>query len=213
MSKIYGIPEKKITVIPHGLYDHYERVPNAKETLNIGEDFVILFFGLLRPYKGVKYLVKSFESLPREIVENSRLMIVGETWEDKESLKLVEKSHLREKITVVNKYVPDDEVSLYFSASDVLVLPYTRASQSGVAHIAMAFGLPIIATQVGGLYEALKNYSGTYFVKPKDVEALTDALVKVYYQRSKRYLPPQNLKWENVALKWMELLTDLAMKT
>ena len=60
-------------------------------------------------------------------------------------------SKRKEKITIVSRYVPDSEVSLYFSASNVLILLYTRASQSGVAHIGMHFGMPIIATEVGGL--------------------------------------------------------------
>ena len=72
--------------------------------------------GLLRPYKGVKYLLKAFESLPKEVLEDSRLLIVGETWEDNETMRLITHSKYKEKITIVNRYVPDDEVSLYFSA-------------------------------------------------------------------------------------------------
>jgi hypothetical protein len=69
----------------------------------------------------LRYLIDAFEALPEEIAENSRLLIVGEAWEDRESLRLAMSSRRREKITIVNRYVPDSEVSLYFSASDVLV--------------------------------------------------------------------------------------------
>jgi len=209
ISQIYRIPDDKISVIPHGIYDHYSRIDSAKEKLNIEERFVILFFGLLRPYKGVKYLIKAFESLPKDILNHSRLLIVGETWEDQESIKLITQSKYYNKITVVNRYVPDDELALYFSASDVVVLPYTRASQSGVAHIAMHFGLPIIASYVGGLKESLHRYKGTIFVKPRNIHELTESITEVYKIRNKRYPPPVELKWEIIAKKWIDLLKNL----
>jgi len=170
---------------------------------------VILFFGLIRPYKGLRYLIDAFEALPEEIAENSRLLIVGEAWEDRESLRLAMSSRRREKITIVNRYVPDSEVSLYFSASDVLVLPYTRASQSGVAHIGMAFGLPIVATRVGGLSDSLGNYKGTIFVEP-NAEEIARAIAEVYNKKPEKFPVPENLKWEKVAELWKLLLEELA---
>lgn len=210
ISKVYGIPKSRIYVIPHGIYDHYVKIDKnlAKEKLGIDEDFVILFFGLLRPYKGVKYLIKAFENLPENIIKNSRLLIVGETWEDEESVELARRSRYSEMITLINRYVPDSEVSLYFSSADVVALPYLRASQSGVAHIAMAFGLPIIATPVGGLKESLANYNGTIFINPKDIEALSKAILKVYECR-KTYRPPENLRWTNIAKKWVEIMSKI----
>jgi len=206
ISRVYKIPEERISTIPHGIYDHYEKVEDAKRKLGIDEEFVVLFFGLLRPYKGVKYFIKAFEILPEELIRKSRLLIVGESWEDRESVRMAEKSPYRDKITIVNRYVPDNEVSLYFSASDVLVLPYTRASQSGVAHIAMSFGLPIIATKVGGLKEALSGYDGIYFIEPKSAESIAKTIVEVYAEGYKRFLPPEELKWSSVAKKWMNIL-------
>lgn len=206
IADIYRISKRKISVIPHGLYDHYERIENAREILGIKENFVILFFGLIRPYKGLKYLIEAFEALPDEIAENSRLLIVGEVWEDKESLELAINSKRKEKITIVNRYVPDSEVSLYFSASDVLVLPYTRASQSGVAHIGMHFGIPIIATEVGGIKEALSDYPGAILVDTK-AKSIAEALKKVYYERGK-YDAPERLKWENIAKEWIRMIEN-----
>ncbi len=209
ISQVYGIPINVISVIPHGIYDHYRKVEKAKEKLGIKENFIILFFGLLRPYKGVKYLVKAFECLPRDILEDSRLLIVGETWEDKETIKLIANSKHKDKITIVNRYVSDNEVSLYFSASDVVVLPYTRASQSGVAHIAMAFGLPIISTYVGGLKESLSKYRGTVFVKPKNVDELTKVIVEMYKSGHKKFYYPKDLSWNEIAKRWINLLKRL----
>jgi glycosyltransferase involved in cell wall biosynthesis len=208
ISKHYDIPKDRIEVIPHGIYDHYERLDkeNARRMLKIEEDFVILFFGLLRPYKGVRYLIKAFENLPDDVVRGCRLMIVGEAWEDRESLKLAKNSKLSDRISVINEYVPDSEVSVYFSASDVVVLPYTRASQSGVAHIAMAFGLPVIATRVGGLVESLSKYEGTIFVEPRDIDGLAEAILKVYYNRGRSYEIPSDLRWNNIAKRWIKFL-------
>ncbi|NHW23474.1 MAG: glycosyltransferase, partial [Archaeoglobales archaeon] len=174
--------------------------------LGIKENFVILFFGLIRPYKGLRYLIDAFEALPEEIAENSRLLIVGEAWEDRESLRLAMSSGRREKITIVNRYVPDSEVSLYFSASDVLVLPYTRASQSGVAHIGMHFGIPIIATEVGGLKESLSEYSGSIFVDA-NAGSIAEALGRVYSERRK-FEAPERLKWKNIAEEWIKVIED-----
>ncbi len=212
ISKIYRIPEQRISIIPHGLYDHYERIEKAKELLGIKEKFIILFFGLIRPYKGVSYLIEAFENLPGEILSNSRLLIVGEIWEDKEIAKRIEESKLREKITLINRYVPDEEISLYFSAGDVLVLPYLRASQSGVAHIAMTFGIPIVATKVGGLKESLSNYEGAYFVEP-NAESIAKALQSIYENPRRDFQAPAELKWENVAKRWIGLIEQLCRGT
>lgn len=206
ISRTYRIPEDKISIIPHGIYDHYKRVVSAKKKLGINEEFVILFFGLLRPYKGVKYLIKAFEMLPEDMIKKSRLLIVGETWEDRESVKMAKESPYRDKITIVNRYVSDSEISLYFSASDVVVLPYTRASQSGVAHIAMSLGIPIIATNVGGLKEALSEYEGAYLIEPRSAEGIAKAIVSAYREKSKTFEPPIKLRWENIARKWMDVL-------
>jgi len=207
ISKNYGIEKDKIEIIPHGIYDHYKKMDReeARAKIGIKEEFVILFFGLLRPYKGVKYLIEAYESLPEEFIKKSRLLIVGETWEDREVKGLAKESNFSNKINVVDRYVSDDEISLYFSASDVLVIPYTRASQSGVAHIGMAFGMPIIASEVGGLKESLGKYEGTVFVQPGSAEDIAKALMSVFDER-KEFEVPEELRWGEIARKWFELV-------
>lgn len=207
ISKNYGIEKEKMEVIPHGIYDHYKRIERniAKSKVGIKEEFAILFFGLLRPYKGVKYLIKAYERLPEDFIKKSRLFIVGETWEDKESKELAKESKFGNKINVVDRYVRDEEISLYFSASDVLVIPYTRASQSGVAHIGMAFGMPIIASEVGGLEESLGKYEGTVFVQPESAEDIVKALRYVFDEK-REFEAPEELRWKDIAKKWFELV-------
>ena len=215
IAKNYGIEKEKMVVIPHGIYDHYEKRDREEARARIGveEEFVILFFGLLRPYKGVKYLIKAYESLPVDFIEKSKLLIVGEMWEDKESKELAKKSKFSNKIEVVDRYVSDGETSLYFSASDVLVIPYTRASQSGVAHIGMDFGMPIIASEVGGLKENLGKYGGTMFVPPRNAEAIAKALMQALAKKREfNFMAPKEFKWEEIARKWVEVFKLVGVK-
>jgi len=213
VKEVYQIPPNNITIIPHALYDHYPILEKrvARERLGITEENVILFFGLLRPYKGVKYLIHAFDSLPPEVSKSTRLLIVGEAWEDRESLLLAERSPCREKITVVNRYVADSEVPVYFSAADILVLPYMRASQSGVAHIAMAYGLPIVASRVGGLEEGLRSYKGAFLFSPGQIGELREQILKIL-EKKEVYPPPKDLTWESIGDEWIALCQSLRGK-
>jgi glycosyltransferase involved in cell wall biosynthesis len=207
----YNIDSEKVKVLPHGLYEHYKKIDkeSARDILGIQEERVILYFGLIRPYKGVRYLIEAFNNLPMEIVRDTRLLIVGELWEDAKNIEdLVKNSKYKEKITPVFQYVKDEEVSHYFSACDVVVLPYTRASQSGVATVAMYFGKPLVASNVGGLTESLDTYPGTFFVPPSNSEAISEALIKANGLGDKTFTPP-NIGWEEIAKRYTELLDAL----
>ncbi|WP_269851233.1 glycosyltransferase [Methanosarcina horonobensis] len=118
---------KKIHVIPHGLYDQYGELLDTKEarrSLSINDELVILSFGLIRKYKGTSYLIRLLNSSLLRFLKKSRLLIVGEIWEDrKELLDQIKESPAHDKITLIDEYVPDDKVNLYFSAANVVVLP------------------------------------------------------------------------------------------
>jgi glycosyltransferase involved in cell wall biosynthesis len=213
IEKSYHIRKERIELISHGLYDYYPILDKnqVKSNLNIDDDNIILFFGLLRPYKGLKYLIHAFNSLDKELINHTRLLIVGETWEDRESIILAENSLYKEKITIVNRYVSDEEIPLFFSASDVLVLPYIRASQSGVAHIGMSYGLPILASDIAPFIESLSKYKGTIFIKPEDVAAFEKALTNVLTDK-RRYSPPESLQWDTITEKWLDFLNKTRIK-
>ena len=213
ISSHYGIDTTNVRVIPHGIYDQYRILDKneAKKHLEIQESNVILFFGLIRPYKGVKFLIEAFERLPSDLVNDTRLLIVGESWEDQETSDRVKISPRISNITFINRYVGDDEIPYFFSVADILVIPYTRASQSGVAHIGMAYGIPIVASRVGGLEEGLGKYKGTQFVKPENTIELTKALEFTLLNREK-YDPPEELRWERIAEQWISLIEEVAPK-
>ncbi len=211
VAERYAIAPEKIHVIPHGLYDQYGEVLDSKEAkkaLSIKEEFVILSFGLIRKYKGVPYLIRAFEQLPSEVLEKSRLLIVGEIWEDrKELLDQIKASPFFDRITLVDEYVPDERISLYFSAADVVVLPYLRASQSGIAHIAMSFGKPVVVSEVGGLKESMAGYEGTFFVPPGDVESIRKAVLSLFGTNERYEAPDQ--KWDKIINRYIELIQSI----
>jgi hypothetical protein len=153
----YRLRDRLCVVIPQGPNDHHAprgadggatavRLRDApRGTLNL------LFFGIIRPYKGLEDLVRAFEMLDDDEVTRYWLTIVGETWEGWDlPIRLIEKSRHR-RITLVNRFVSDDEVTAYFAGADAVVLPYHRASASSPASAAMANGLPLVVTEVGGL--------------------------------------------------------------
>ncbi|HWQ66244.1 MAG TPA: glycosyltransferase [Methanospirillum sp.] len=215
IAEQYHIPEADIAVIPHGLYDHYPVLDkrSAHESLGLERCFTFLFFGLIRPYKGVINLIHAFEMLPEEIRQNSQLLIVGEAWEDHESVLAIETSPVADRIRLENRYVSDDEVPQFFSAADALVLPYTRASQSGVAHIGVSYGLPIIASKVGGLAESLGGYEGTSFVSASNEVELCAAMNEVFLSGLTRYPVPEYLRWDTVARTYQKEIVSMIEET
>jgi glycosyltransferase involved in cell wall biosynthesis len=220
LAKIYHIDEDMISVVPVGLYEDYKQPTDralCKEELGIGERFVILYFGLIRHYKGVPCLVKAFNLLPRSIAACSRLLIVGEIWEEEKMLqRLINASPYQSQISLIAQYVPDAMIPKYFSAADVVALPYLRASGSGVAHIAMPYGKPIITSDVSPLREALKDYQGALFSPPADHLALRDKLLQVWEALDSQgevcYYPPPQRTWDDVAQRYEAVLNKIVFK-
>jgi len=109
------------------------------------------------------------------------LVVAGEFYEDKDSyMEQIERLQLKGRVNVLDRFIPNEAVGDYFSAADVLVLPYLSATQSGITQIAFAFDLPVIATSVGGLPEVVKEGETGFLVPPNDPDALADAVVKYF---------------------------------
>ncbi len=207
----YRLPEGRIHVIPHGLYDQYKAISReeARKKLGLDNEYIVLTFGLIRPYKGIPNLIKAFGGLPADMASRSRLLIAGEIWEDREAVaQAIDACPYKGRIKLVDDYIPDGDIPAYFNAADVVALPYLRASQSGVAHIAMAFGKPIVVSKVGGLEESMADYQGTRFVPPGDTNALGEALLKLYGERPAAYEPPDR-GWGVVKEKYGAVISTL----
>ena len=218
MAQIYGIAAENIFVKPFGLYENYKRDYDkdlAKRELGIKEKFVILNFGSIRKYKGISYLVKAFSTLPESIVEHSRLVIAGEDWGDDDELgKLIESCPYRQKITFNPYFVPDDMIPKYFSAADVVVLPYLRTSGSAVASIAMAYGKAVITSELETMRECLNDYRGANFTPVRNSSAITQGLLQLYERRESgdSLLFHAKNNWGEIA-KQYELLIDQLINT
>ena len=143
------------------------------------EGNIILFFGFVREYKGLKYLI---EALPEIILKtNVTLLIVGEFWKNKnEYLDLINNLGIKDKTIIVDEYVPNEEVGFYFSAADLVVQPYVSATGSGIIQIAFGFNKPVIATNVGSLSEVVENGKTGYLVPPASSHDLAEAIIKFF---------------------------------
>ena len=130
----------------------------------------LLFFGFVRPYKGLDLLIEALGILNRDDVS---LTVAGEFWEGKETLEgRVRELGLSERVTVIDRYLPDEEMQRCFEAADLVVLPYRRSVTSGVIATAYGFGRPVLATRVGGFHEVVQDgYTGR-LVPPGDPKAL-----------------------------------------
>ena len=173
-----GLANKPIVVAPLGTYDNPQDAERWMAPRDQHKPFELLFFGTIRPYKGLENLIRAFDALTPEQVASFSLTVVGETWEDWTlPAELIEKSPYRDRIAFVNTYVTDEQAGSYFHAADAVVLPYLRSSASGPLHMTMSHGLPVAVTSVGGLVEAVADYTGAIPVEPGDVEGLTAALL------------------------------------
>ena len=131
--------------------DKIDRI-KARKKIKISHSHVILFFGLIRAYKGLDILLKSIKNI---FLENNNIMllIVGECYENKKKYKkLIRETGFQNRIIWIDKFVTDDDVSIYFSASDVVVLPYKNASQSGVVPLAYHYEKPVICSDIKNYY-------------------------------------------------------------
>jgi glycosyltransferase involved in cell wall biosynthesis len=153
----------------------------------------ILFFGVIRPFKGLEDLVEAFDRLTDQEVQDYWLTVVGETWEGWDiPVRAIQASRHRSRISLVNRYVDDEEVSAFFAGADAVALPYRRSSASGPAHVAMSNGLPLIISAVGGLPAAVERYEGALLVPPSDPGAIRDAIVRLPELRGRHFADPHS---------------------
>jgi glycosyltransferase involved in cell wall biosynthesis len=177
----YGISPKQITIISHGPLDfHVSSKLSGKEArakLNINpEGKMILLFGAIRPYKGIDTAIAAFGRVLQEIPD-VRLVIAGKLWEDWSPYRnQIKNLNIEEHIDTYLNYIPAEMVSVFFTAADLVLLPYHHFdSQSGVGAIAVSFQKPLIVSNVGGLPDLVGDSRS--IVPPKDDESLAKAIV------------------------------------
>ena len=181
-------PCYRTTLSIYDCYDlkRYTR-QQAREKLGVQSRRMILFFGLIRPYKGLANLIEAFRQVARED-SDVELWIVGECYEDEAKYRrLIAEHPAGEHIHFRNQFVPNEELEMYFKACDVVCLPYESATQSGILMIAYAFGVPVVATRVGGLPELVVPDRTGKLVEPGHPGALARALLDLLEEDRAKY--------------------------
>lgn len=204
----YALHGRPLAVLPVGPFDHYREARQTQRREAPDSTCNLLFFGVIRPYKGLEDLIEVFDTIPQDRIGEYWLTVAGETWEGWTApTTLIEQSRYRDRITLVNRYVPDDEVDALFSGADAVVLPYRRSHLSGPLHIAMAYGLPVIVTDVGGLAESVEGYEGALLIPAHDRAALVAAIDRVRGLRGRRFDRPHS--WEHTAAHYEAIFRTL----
>lgn len=199
------MPNANYLVTPHPLYSHFgEKIDKAsahniiKSGLNPDKK-TILFFGLIREYKGLDILIKSFSLLDKSY----QLIIAGEPYGSFEPYqKLINQSPNRENIFVNTNYIEDNRVNGYFCASDICVLPYRSATQSGISSISYHFNLPLITTNVGGLKETIEKPGTGIVVDQITPEAIANAIKEYFNTPDISTNMVNSIKKEKERLSW-----------
>lgn len=182
----FGVAETAVTVIPFPINnaspDTRLTSAEAKRRLGLRDDErAILFFGRVRPYKGIEYLLDAFRLLLANREANYRLIVAGEPIKGcEEYLQKIQSSVGKDfdqgRVMWRTEFIPDDQVEVYLKAADVLVLPYKEIFQSGVLFLAYAFGLPVVATDVGSFREEIVEGSTGFLCKPGDPSEMARAI-------------------------------------
>lgn len=196
-------PDARFIVSPHPLYSHFgEKMPKekAEDLLGLKHGMKnILFFGLIREYKGLDILIRAFNQLE----SGYQLIIAGEPYGSFDKYRqLIDSSPRKEHIHVYPYYIKDDEVSRYFSASDLCVLPYRSATQSGISSISYHFNLPMVTTDVGGLRECIADRGTGIVVKRPDPTEIAIAIERYFNEPELMPLMKDNILKEKERLSW-----------
>ena len=209
---------KQIAVTPHPLYDHYGELFTKSEArcilrLNLQARYV-LFFGLVRAYKGLDLLL---EALADSRLADVRLIIAGEFYDNEQSYRdKIQTLGLYDRVVIYNYFIPDAEVCLYFNAADIVCQPYKTATQSGVTQIAYHFCKPMLVTDVGGLSEIVPHgpvgttppSNAVGYVVPSTPSSIADALVD-FYQNDRESSFIQAASQEKKKYAWTNLTQAL----
>lgn len=203
----------------HPVYDRYldlrssmkERLVDPQLTTWLNENTdrpVLLFFGFVKPYKGLDQLLQAMT-----MFEEALLIVAGQVFSVCKSLRdQVDALGLSKRVFWLDHYIAEDEVPKIFALADIVALPYRSGTQSGVASLAFAFNVPVVATDVGGLSESVDCGSTGYIVPPGNPCAFAKALQRAYNDRSRLRNNISNIKetksWSRyceILLSWLEL--------
>jgi glycosyltransferase involved in cell wall biosynthesis len=205
------IEDTNIVVIPHGAYTFFNQCPDSKTFKGSN---TIIFFGNIREYKGLIYLIRAVPLIEKQIPD-LKVIIAGEG--DLSPYQAQMKECNKSVFEIHNEFIPDDLVASLFQRSALAVLPYSEMSgMSGVLNVAYAFGKPVVVSDVGGLEEAVESGKTGLLVPSRDSQALADAVIRLLTDSDLRtemeknvHQKAEELSWDTIARKHLELYHSL----
>ena len=208
-------PDARYKVTPHPTYNAFKikdmSRKEAREILEIKENArVLLFFGFVREYKGLKYLLYAMPSI-RQKVPDIQLWVVGDFGSDRESyMERIASLKIEEVVKVVEGYIADAEVEKYFAACDLVALPYISATQSGIVQIAYGFQKPVLVTNVGGLPDVVTDRETGYVVQAESAGAIAEGAIDFFEKdREKEFI--ENIIKEEKRFSWKTFVENLVL--
>ncbi len=203
-------PDAEHLVSPHPLYSHFGKgVDRESAAASLGIDpqkKTILFFGLIRDYKGLDILLESF----KELDGSYQLIIAGEPYGSFNHYQtMIDSLENKNNVTLHTRYIPDSEVANFFCAADVCVLPYKSATQSGISSISYHFEVPLITTDVGGLKETVGDRGTGMVVEKADAKYITAAIKAYFSDQQLKSKLIENIKLEKKRLSWDDFAQKL----
>jgi glycosyltransferase involved in cell wall biosynthesis len=213
----FNIRDSKVTVVPYGInnmvFNSHLTATEAKKNFGLRDnDRVILFFGIIKTYKGLEDLLLALANLKKK-ADSIKLIIAGKIdrnyniyWE--ELSRIIEENNLKDNIIERIEFIPDTEVEIYFKAADVLILPYKYIYQSGILFLSLTFGLPIIATDVGSLKEIIVEGKTGFVCSPQDPVDLAEKIAKYFQSDLYKNLDVNReeiIKYANEKYSWVKI--------
>ncbi len=208
LEKFTSTTHKKYVL--HPLYTSFGEKLNksdARKALGIKNDVnLVLFFGLIRKYKGLDMLLDAFNELKKN--STITLLIAGEFYEDKQPyLDLIETYQIQNQVILHAKFIANEDVKLYFSAADLVALPYRTATQSGVTQVSFHFEVPTLVTNVGGLGEIIPHQKAGYVVEPNG-KAIAES-IQDYFTNNRMPLYTEGMKQEKQKYDWKIFVNEV----
>lgn len=197
--------------IPHPVYEHFGEAVDRKvaaERLGLDPSLrYLLFFGMIRKYKGLDLLIKAFGEI-RSRFPDLRLIVAGEFYSgEKEYLDLIKKMGLGDRVFLRDHFIPSGKVRYYFSLADLVTQPYRSATQSGVSQVAYHFGVPMLVTDVGGLAEIVPHMKVGY-VTPVEEHEIAEAITD-FFEKDRAAFFRENIQTEKQRFTWAAMTSRI----
>lgn len=180
-----GVDASIVSVVPHGNYIEFSTDDidkcSARERLGFPTDVpILLFFGQIKEVKGLEYAIEAASLLKKRGVD-FRLVVAGKVWKAsfEKYQAMIDGLDISDKVIKDIRYIPDEEALCFYAAADLVVLPYKKIYQSGVLLMAMSLGVPVVASDLPGMCEVVKDRHNGFIFKSEDSESLASVLESV----------------------------------